>query len=146
MRCLKGIILDEKSGLVLVKLISTGSRYWVTASPTSRIRRPVLMAWDYVRHEPHAIYTEDDWNDILGHKESEVGVFSIPAFVAVEDDEDIAFDTDDPHITPIDFWWIEEGSEVGDGVDGDFSNPLIGGSEDGVSDDHHNYLITLKTL
>ena len=139
MRCLKGIIIDEKSGLVRIKLISTGSRLWVPASPTSRIQRPVLVAWDYVRHEPHAIYTEDDWNTILGSKDPEIGVFSIPIFDEVEDDEDIVFDSDNSLITPIDFWWIEEGTEDGDGVDGNFSNPINGGAEDGVSTDHHNY-------
>jgi len=138
MRCLKGVILSKKSELVLVKLINSGSRYWITASPTSRVQRPVLVAWDYVRHEPHAIYTEDDWNTILGCKESEIGVFSIPIFNEVEDDEDIVFEADDPLVTPIDFWWTEEGAEAGDGVDGDFSNPLYGGTEDDVSEDHHN--------
>lgn len=138
MRCLKGIILDEKLGLVHIKLINSGSRFWVNASPTSRVQRPVLVAWDYVRHEPHAIYTEDDWNTILGSKASEVGVFSIPIFNEVEDDEDIVFEADDPLITPIDFWWAEEGTEDGDGVNEDFSNPINGGTEDGVSDDHHN--------
>jgi hypothetical protein len=141
MRCLKGVIIDEKSKLVLVKLISSGSRFWIHASPTSRVQRPVLVAWDYVRHEPHAIYTEDDWNTVLGYRESEseIGVFSIPSFVEVEDDEDIVFEADESSASPIDFWWAEEGSEDGDGVDGDFSNPLSDGTEDGVSEDHHNY-------
>jgi len=144
MRCLKGVIQDEFRGLILIKLVTSGMRFWITPTPTSRIQRSVLVAWDYVRNEPHEIYTEDDWNILIGRKEPEVGVFSIPVFKEVEDDVNIEIHEEDYLIEPIDFWWIEEGSEVGDGVDGVFSNPFDDGTETGVVEDHHNYLFTAQ--
>jgi len=135
MQCLKGIILKKRSGLMQVKLLSTGQLFWVKSTPTSRIQRPVLIAWDYIRNEPHNIYTEEDWYVLTGDRSSENGDFSFPFFDKVNEGDTVDFRIDTAHL-PTDIWWAEDGVEVGD--DGDFSDPFNDGTEVGVTDDHHN--------
>jgi hypothetical protein len=135
MQCLKGIILKKRSGLMQVKLLNTGQRFWVKSTPTSRTQRPVLIAWDYVRNEPRSVLTEEDWYVLAGNRSSENGDFSFPSFEEVGEGDPVDFCIDTAHL-PADIWWAEDGVEVGD--DGDFSDPLIDGSEVGVTDGHHN--------
>lgn len=137
MQCLKGIILDKWLGLMQIELLSTGQKFWVKASPKSRIQRPVLIAWDYIRNEPHDVYTKEDWNIIQGNHKTEFEDFSFPSFGEVGEGDTVDFAADTSHL-PIDIWWVEEGAEIGDGVDGDFSNPSFDGAEAGVAEDHHN--------
>ncbi len=138
MRCLKGIVLDKwVSGLVLIKLQATAHRFWIKSESKCRVRQAVLVAWDYVRNEPRNVFTEEDWNKMLGDRETEYGDFSFPSFGEVGEGEVIDFDADTGSL-PTGVWWVEEGTEIGDGVDGDFSDPINDGTEAGVAEDHHN--------
>lgn len=137
MKCLKGIVTEMKSGLMLVKL-NSGLKFWAKATPTSRLKRAVLVAWDYVRDEPREVWTEDDWNIVSGSTEkTEDGVFSFPKFREVVEGEVTDFPAD-TSVLPNQFWWHSEGVEVGDGGDGVFSYPSNDEPEDGGSDGHHN--------
>jgi hypothetical protein len=152
MKCLKGVIIEtNKSGLIQVKLVSSGFKFWTKGTPTSRLRRPVLIAWDYIRDEPHDIFTEDDWNIMLSDRTEEDRVFSIPMFRRVEEDEVIDIPTET--FTPPDqFWWNLEDVYCGENEDrvfsipmfrrveedGVFSNPLNDEPDDEGSEGHHN--------
>jgi len=137
MKCLKGVVSEMRLGFMQIKLVNSGLKFWAKQTPTSRICRPVLVAWDYVRDEPRDVFTEDDWNIMLSARTEGDGVFSIPIFRKVEEDEVIDFPAE-TLVLPNQFWWHSEGVDVGDDGDGVFSIPSNDEPEDDGSEGHHN--------
>lgn len=109
--CLKGIIEEMARGYMRVRLSPTGHRFWCKATPTSRICRAVLIAWDYVHDKPCDVFTEDDLNIRLGGGECGAEFFSVPYDSAGLEVGNYSI-SDNVIVPPLDFWWREEGVDV----------------------------------